>query len=94
MPSYGEGKKLTEAALQELYDAPDSCTGCRRCMVYCPFSIDTQLLMSIAKLLLVGAHAEPEILMLLANTFIRTIFERWRPIHVTISAAAGAVWWP
>jgi Fe-S oxidoreductase len=39
-------------------------------MVYCPFGIDTQMLMSIAKLLLIGAHAEPEILTLLADTSI------------------------
>jgi Fe-S oxidoreductase len=47
-----------------------SCTGCRRCVVFCPFGIDTQMIMSIAKLLLVGAHAEPEILTLLADTSI------------------------
>lgn len=69
-PSVGEAKELTEMALQELYDAAYSCTGCRRCMVYCPFGIDTQMLMSVAKLLLVGAHAEPEILTLLADTSI------------------------
>jgi Fe-S oxidoreductase len=39
-------------------------------MVFCPFGIDTQMLMSIAKLLLVGAHAEPEILTMLADTSI------------------------
>jgi Fe-S oxidoreductase len=69
-PSVGESKELTEMALQELYDAAYSCTGCRRCMVYCPFGIDTQMLMSIAKLLLVGAQAEPEVLTLLADTSI------------------------
>jgi len=69
-PSLGESKELTEMALQELYDAAYSCTGCRRCMVYCPFGIDTQMLMSIAKLLLVGAHAEPEVLTMLADVSI------------------------
>jgi len=69
-PSVGESKELNEMALQELYDAAYSCTGCRRCMVYCPFGIDTQMLMSIAKLLLVGAHAEPEILTMLADMSI------------------------
>jgi Fe-S oxidoreductase len=39
-------------------------------MVYCPFGIDTQMIMSIAKLLLIGAHSEPEILTLLADTSI------------------------
>jgi Fe-S oxidoreductase len=66
----GEAKELSEMALDELYEAAYSCTGCRRCMMYCPFGIDTQMLMSIAKLLLIGAHTEPEILMMLADTSI------------------------
>lgn len=65
--SAGESKELNDMALQELYEAAYSCTGCRRCMVFCPFGIDTQMIMSIAKLLLVGAHAEPEILSMLAD---------------------------
>jgi Fe-S oxidoreductase len=69
-PSVGEAKELTEMAVEELYEAAYSCTGCRRCMVYCPFGIDTQIIMSIAKLLLIGAHAEPEILTLLADTSV------------------------
>jgi Fe-S oxidoreductase len=69
-PSVGEAKELSEIALDELYEAAYSCTGCRRCMMYCPFGIDTQMLMSIAKLLLVGAEMEPEILTLLADTSI------------------------
>lgn len=69
-PGLGESKDLSEVALEELYEAAYSCTGCRRCAVYCPFGIDTQMIMSIAKLLLVGAHAEPEILTMLADTSI------------------------
>ncbi|CAB5118574.1 Sulfite reduction-associated complex DsrMKJOP protein DsrK (=HmeD) [Olavius algarvensis associated proteobacterium Delta 3] len=69
-PSLGESKELTDMTLEELYGAAYSCTGCRRCMVFCPFGIDTQMLMSIAKLLLIGASAEPEILSLLADTSI------------------------
>jgi len=69
-PALGESKELSEMALEELYEAAYSCTGCRRCMVYCPHGIDTQMLMSIAKLLLVGANMEPEILTLLADTSI------------------------
>jgi Fe-S oxidoreductase len=69
-PSVGEAKALTEMAVEELFEAAYSCTGCRRCMVYCPFGIDTQMIMSIAKLLLIGAHAEPEILTLLADTSV------------------------
>ena len=66
-PSVGEAKELSEAVIDELYDAAYSCTGCRRCMVYCPFGIDTQMIMSIAKILLIGASAEPEILSMLAD---------------------------
>jgi [DsrC]-trisulfide reductase subunit K len=69
-PSVGESKELDEMALEELYESAYSCTGCRRCMVYCPFGIDTQMIMSIAKLLLIGAHSEPEVLTLLADTSI------------------------
>ena len=69
-PWVGESKALSDITLEELYEAAYSCTGCRRCMVYCPHGIDTQMLMSIAKLLLVGANAEPEILTLLADTSI------------------------
>jgi Fe-S oxidoreductase len=70
LPAWGESKELTEMALQELSEAAYSCTGCRRCMVYCPHGIDTQMLMSIAKLLLVGSGTEPEILSMLADTSI------------------------
>jgi Fe-S oxidoreductase len=69
-PSVGEAKELTAMAVEELFDAAYSCTGCRRCMVYCPFGIDTQMIMSIAKLLLIGAKAEPEILSMLADTSV------------------------
>jgi Fe-S oxidoreductase len=69
-PSVGEAKELSEMALDELYEAAYSCTGCRRCMMFCPFGIDTQMLMSIAKLLLIGGHVEPEILTMLADTSI------------------------
>jgi len=69
-PSLGEAKELSEMALEELYEAAYTCTGCRRCMVYCPHGIDTQMIMSIAKLLLVGAESEPEILTMLADTSI------------------------
>lgn len=67
LPRLGEAKALDDAALQELSEAAYSCTGCRRCMVFCPFGIDTQLIMSVAKLLLIGAGAEPEILTMLAD---------------------------
>jgi Fe-S oxidoreductase len=69
-PSVGEAKKFSDTAIEELFEAAYSCTGCRRCMVYCPFGIDTQMIMSIAKLLLIGVNAEPEILTMLADTSV------------------------
>jgi Fe-S oxidoreductase len=66
----GETKELSDMAIEELYEAAYSCTGCRRCMVFCPYGIDTQMLMSIAKLLLVGNKSEPEILSMLADMSI------------------------
>ena len=67
LPKWGEAKVLDDAAMYELFDAAYSCTGCRRCMVYCPFGVDTQQIMSIAKLLLIGAGTEPEVLSMLAD---------------------------
>ena len=69
-PWLGEVIKLDDVALDRFYDAAYSCTGCRRCMVYCPFGIDTQMIMSIAKLLLIGADKEPKILSMLADMSI------------------------
>ncbi len=70
MPWFGESKVLDKNALDDLYEAAYSCTGCRRCMIYCPFGIDTQQIMSIAKLLLIGAQTEPELLSMLADVSI------------------------
>lgn len=63
----GQAKALDDTAIEELKDAAYTCTGCRRCMAYCPFGIDTQQIVSIAKLLLIGAGAEPETLTMLAD---------------------------
>ncbi len=69
-PSLGEVNDFSEQELQKLYDAAFSCTGCRRCMVYCPFAIDTQMIMSIAKVLLIEAGKEPQTLSMLADMSI------------------------
>lgn len=66
-PTLAATRELSEQALDVLKDAAYSCTGCRRCMVYCPFGIDTQMIMSIAKLLLLGVGMEPEMLSMLAD---------------------------
>lgn len=69
-PWLGEVIELDDVTLDRFYDAAYSCTGCRRCMVFCPFGIDTQMIMSIAKLLLIGADKEPKLLSMLANMSI------------------------
>ncbi len=66
-PWLGETLEMGDLALDSLYDAAFSCTGCRRCMMHCPFGIDTQLIMSIAKALLIGADREPKLLSMLAD---------------------------
>jgi Fe-S oxidoreductase len=69
-PWLGEMLELDEASMDKVYEAAYSCTGCRRCMVHCPFGIDTQQIMSIAKALLIGADKEPKILSMLADMSI------------------------
>jgi Fe-S oxidoreductase len=69
-PWLGEVLTLDDATLELVSDAAWSCTGCRRCMTFCPFGIDTQLIMSIAKGLLIGADKEPKLLTMLADMSI------------------------
>jgi Fe-S oxidoreductase len=66
-PWLGEAMELDDRGLERVYDAAFSCTGCRRCMTVCPFGIDTQLIQSIGKLLLIGADREPKLLTMLAD---------------------------
>ena len=69
-PSWGKSMEIDDDTMKQLYDAAYTCTGCRRCMVYCPFGIDTQAIQSIAKLLLIGNESAPEELSMLADTSI------------------------
>ncbi len=59
-----------ELLLGELYQVTYACTGCRRCMYYCPFSIDTTHILSVAKALLIAAGKENQILRELADAAI------------------------
>jgi Fe-S oxidoreductase len=70
LPSLVEGLELDDEVMDTLYQAAYTCTGCRRCMMYCPFGIDTQAIQSIAKLLLVGNESEPEVLSMLADASV------------------------
>jgi len=69
-PYWGEARELDDRAMEEIRDAAFSCTGCRRCMVNCPFGIDTGYLMTMAKLMLIGNETAPEELMILADSAV------------------------
>ncbi len=53
---------IDERALDELYRLTYSCTGCRRCMYFCPFSVDTSWVLALSKAILVAAGRRPEIM--------------------------------
>jgi Fe-S oxidoreductase len=69
-PFWGNSTEIDDEVMKQLNEAAYTCTGCRRCMMYCPFGIDTQAIQSIAKLLLIGNESEPEILSMLADASI------------------------
>jgi Fe-S oxidoreductase len=83
-PWLGEVLPMDDATLELVSGAAWSCTGCRRCMTFCPFGIDTQMIMSIAKLLLIGADREPKLLTMLADMSIAKAegMEETRPSFV------------
>jgi Fe-S oxidoreductase len=62
LPSVVEGIQIDDKLLDELYQATYACTGCRRCMYYCPFSIDTTWFLAVAKAMLIAAGQECKIL--------------------------------
>lgn len=55
MPALYEAQAPTDPLLEELFHVTYACTGCRRCMYYCPFSIDTSWMLSTSKALLIAA---------------------------------------
>lgn len=70
-PLMFEGREIDDdRLLDELYRATYACTGCRRCMVYCPFSIDTTWVLSVAKAILIASGRENTILRELADASI------------------------
>lgn len=70
-PKVFEGKEIDdEKLLEELGKAAYACTSCRRCMVYCPFSIDTAWVISVAKEILNAAGKGNVILGELADAAI------------------------
>ena len=69
-PWLNEAVELDDDWMEKVYETAYTCTGCRRCMTFCPFGIDTQLIQSIAKLMLIGADMEPKVLSMLADVSI------------------------
>lgn len=69
-PYWGDATKLDERVMDELKEAAFSCTGCRRCMMFCPFGVDMPHILSIAKLLLIGYGNAPEELIMLADSAV------------------------
>ncbi|HEY3318130.1 MAG TPA: (Fe-S)-binding protein [Coriobacteriia bacterium] len=67
VPALYEARDPDENLLDELYESTYACTGCRRCMYYCPFSIDTQWVISVAKAMLIAAGRGNEMLGQLAD---------------------------
>lgn len=69
-PSLYEGREIDDQWLDELYNVTYACTGCRRCMVFCPFSIDTTQVLAVAKTLLNAAGKGPQMLVELSDASI------------------------
>ncbi len=70
VPALYEARDPDENLLEELYESTYACTGCRRCMYYCPFSIDTAWILSVAKSILIAAGMGNEMLGQLADAAI------------------------
>jgi Fe-S oxidoreductase len=70
IPALGEAREIDDKLLDELYQTTYACTGCRRCMFYCPFSIDTTWILSVAKAMLIAAGRGSQILAELSGASI------------------------
>ena len=70
LPAMVEAHAPTDRDLAELYRTMYACTACRRCMYYCPFSIDTTWFTSIARAMLVALGRGSTILQELADAAI------------------------
>ncbi|UCB42167.1 MAG: (Fe-S)-binding protein [Dehalococcoidales bacterium] len=70
LPSLYEARESDDRLLDELYRSTYACTGCRRCMYYCPFSIDTTWVLGVAKAMLIAAGKGAQILTELAGAAV------------------------
>ena len=99
LPALFEAREPDENLLDELYDATYACTGCRRCMYYCPFSIDTQWVISAAKAILIACGRGNEMLGQLADAalfkgdnaemFRDSLLDGWRDIETEVRELTG-----
>jgi len=73
---------LDDHILEQMYEAAYTCTGCRRCMVFCPFGIDLTSLINIEKALLAFTGSIPEDLDMLTDIAIEkgTVMELYRTV--------------
>lgn len=69
-PALSEASEVDEKLLDMLYKTTYACTGCRRCMYYCPFSIDTTWFIGVAKAMLIAAGRGSQILTELAGAAV------------------------
>jgi [DsrC]-trisulfide reductase subunit K len=58
-PWLNEAVELDEQWMNKVYETAFTCTGCRRCMTFCPLGIDTQQIQAVAKAMLIGADMDP-----------------------------------
>ncbi|MRR11216.1 (Fe-S)-binding protein, partial [bacterium] len=70
VPALYEAREPDDVLMDELYESAYACTGCRRCMYYCPFSIDTQWVVAAAKAILIAAGRGNEMLGQLADAAV------------------------
>jgi Fe-S oxidoreductase len=69
-PWLNEAVELDDHWMEKVYETAFTCTGCRRCMTYCPLGIDTQQIQAVAKMMLIGADEEPKPLTMRAKDSI------------------------
>ncbi|MGE5508922.1 MAG: (Fe-S)-binding protein [Chitinophagales bacterium] len=69
-PALYEARELDDRMLDEMYQAAYTCTGCRRCMTFCPFGVDLTWLIGVEKAMLAAAGKVPEELDMLAEASI------------------------
>jgi Fe-S oxidoreductase len=86
MPALYEARDPGDDLLDELYQVTYACTGCRRCMFYCPFSIDTAWILSTAKAILIAAGKGSQMLGELSDAAIMKgdNFELFRDVLVDV----------